>query len=258
MATRPLLIVQTGELERLTAPLAAEASARGIPIYDVSLLHPREEPDYSGHSPILLYGSVALLHGWAKHRPALDAWLFWEEESLSPDTWRDRFGSDFLNHDGAPGTLGNRPTGFHVRPMLNTKAFTAGTQVETDCDPSTQVWASPPKLIDAEARIFIVGGKPVSASLYRLGQESIRSTHHPLLGDALRSAERLASIWLPAEHCVMDLGLHEGVWKLVEFNSIHTSGWYAADVGNVLDALLNSLSEQPSPLTTALRISSGG
>jgi len=35
---------------------------------------------------------------------------------------------------------------------------------------------------------------------------------------------------------VTDVGLSNGRWGLIEFNPIHSAGWYAADLERVIDA----------------------
>jgi hypothetical protein len=102
-------------------------------------------------------------------------------------------------------------------------------------DPKTEVVLSTPKIISAEWRWFIVGGKIVSGSLYRAhGQlRKIRELDVPVIEEA----QALADIWLPHPCVVMDTALVDGEMKVVEFNCINASGFYANDIPAVFDAL---------------------
>lgn len=103
-------------------------------------------------------------------------------------------------------------------------------------DPDTMVVVSEPKNIAAEWRYFIVGGEVVSGSIYRLRNQlrSIYETDTAVLSEARGFANK----WLPDQCCVMDLALlSDDSVKVIEFNCINASGFYANDVPIVFDAL---------------------
>lgn len=103
-------------------------------------------------------------------------------------------------------------------------------------DPSTLVVVSEPKNIDCEWRYFIVDGKIVSGSIYRIRNQlrSIRETDP----DVLAEAQEFANQWLPDRCCVMDLALTSSCeLKVIEFNCINASGFYDADIDAVFKAL---------------------
>jgi len=104
-------------------------------------------------------------------------------------------------------------------------------------DPKTRIVISHPKQIKAEWRWFIVGGKIVSGSMYRAhGQmHQKRATDQ----DVIDEAQSFADKWLPSPCCVMDLALvgpFDEV-KVIEFNCIHSSGFYDNDVSAIFKAL---------------------
>lgn len=239
MTSRPLVIVQADEVAVMTAPLAMAAAAKGYDVYDVSLSHPRPF-DAEGRAPIFIYGSVALLHHWAAKAEALHDWIFWDEAALSPDTWAHHLGNLYLNADGRRTIACEVPAGWYARPMRNAKAFTGGLSIPDNVALDTPVWAAPPKRIDAEVRVFIVGGKPVAASTYQVAGQHVRVTTGAHVDAAVQAATDALRVWTPLNHCVADLALSDGVWRIIEFNCINTSAWYAVNPGVVLDAFVEA------------------
>lgn len=102
-------------------------------------------------------------------------------------------------------------------------------------DPATEIVLSSPKDISAEWRWFIVGGRIVSGSMYRAhGQlRKLRELDQAVIDEA----QALADIWLPCDCVVMDTALVGDDIKVIEFNTINSSGFYDNDVPAVFKAL---------------------
>lgn len=103
-------------------------------------------------------------------------------------------------------------------------------------NPFTKVAISEVQEIDAEWRWFVVGGKIISGSMYRAhGQlQQIRETDQSVINEA----QALADQWLPDSCCVMDTCLlKSGSVKVVEFNTLNSSGFYANDAPAIFDAI---------------------
>lgn len=102
-------------------------------------------------------------------------------------------------------------------------------------EPETMVVVSAPREIQAEWRWFIVGGKVISGSMYRAhGQMRLeRVTEQKMIDEAQSFADK----WLPDQCCVMDLALVGGELKVIEFNTINSSGAYDNDVSAIFKAL---------------------
>ncbi|MCK5019173.1 MAG: ATP-grasp domain-containing protein [Candidatus Peribacteraceae bacterium] len=98
-----------------------------------------------------------------------------------------------------------------------------------------RVLLSKPKNIQCEWRWFIVDGKVVSGSMYRVKNQlrSINETDEAVINEAQEFADK----WLPHPNCVMDLALVDDEVKVIEFNCINSSGFYAHDVKSVFDAI---------------------
>ena len=99
-----------------------------------------------------------------------------------------------------------------------------------------------PKNIKSEWRWFIVDGKIVSGSMYRLN--GILDKREELDPDTILEAQTFADKWLPKQTCVMDLALVDDEVKVIEFNTINSSGFYAHNVDNIIHAMyLNFIRE---------------
>ena len=180
------------------------------------------------------------------------------------------YGDAMLNSDGRFYRLRDVPGyegAMFLRPVHDTKSFTGGLvngdeldkwraglyelrREFTTLDLGTEVMvASPKKLVD-EGRFFIVGGKVVAASSYRVGGRVLyRSidSGNPLFLQMLRFAEGHAVVstrelmpWVPAEAFVMDVGLTDaGEYKVIEVNCLNSSGFYDANMLAVVKAIEN-------------------
>lgn len=101
--------------------------------------------------------------------------------------------------------------------------------------PNTQIVISKPVDIQAEWRWFIVGGKVVSGSMYRLRGHMHRE--RVVDQSVIDEAQLFANKWLPSQCCVMDTALVGGELKVIEFNCINSSGMYDNDVPAIFTAL---------------------
>lgn len=99
----------------------------------------------------------------------------------------------------------------------------------------TKVVISCVKNIQAEWRWFVVDGKVVSGSIYRSRGQLVKRRE---LDDAIISeAQTIADIWLPHRNCCMDLARVNDKLKVIEFNTINSSGFYDNDVNVIFKSL---------------------
>jgi hypothetical protein len=161
------------------------------------------------------------------------------------------FGRDLLNHGARVCALGEvalRETRF-IRPIADGKTF-PGTVVHPDelaswrqslCEGSrrvsaeTQVVVAPPKEIHAEYRFFVVDGRIVTASRYKLGGRM--NPDAEVAPEAEAAARRFVGRWEPDRAFVIDVALTPDGAKVVEINNINAAGWYHADVSRVIQAI---------------------
>jgi len=166
--------------------------------------------------------------------------------------------SDMLNQDMHVMKVKETPEFFKdipdddywfIRPVRDLKEF-AGTvakvaEIKTwmgstasgnfSFDEDTEIVVAPEKHLYSESRFFIVGGKVVDGSYYRMGGKlrTQRITESLLLD----IAQKMADVWLPHECCVMDIADTDEGLKCIEFNTINGSGFYDHDINTIVKAM---------------------
>lgn len=138
---------------------------------------------------------------------------------------------------------------FFIRPERGHKSFT-GQVVnkadllgfistskigKNDLDANEIIVISEPKHILSETRWFVVDGKAISGSTYRVRGQSILVPDNN--DNNLKEAQRMADIWLPHKTCVMDLAETTEGTKVIEFNTFNSSGFYSHDIAKVVAAV---------------------
>ncbi|MCZ7860767.1 ATP-grasp domain-containing protein [Agrobacterium salinitolerans] len=257
-----IFVLQNNSLDRigrLVLPCVEYCTRHGLEFVDRSLTVDLDvdQLDLDDSGGLLVYGSV----GWAKRFKAsrFGRWIDYDEDAFATSTWTPVLGERALNGTGEIMTVqevtrrlasGGR---LHLRPDRNDKAFAGGvfdaatwaemlsekrSSMSVVLD-ETECWASATKTIDQEIRCWFVGGELVETSRYRLdGALVIERVDDPAI---MRVASELGGRYLPRDNAVMDIALHGGEAYVVEYNKIHSAGWYAADVDRVLDAWVADL-----------------
>jgi hypothetical protein len=91
------------------------------------------------------------------------------------------------------------------------------------------------KKIYKEARVWIVGGKPIISSYYKFhGDQPYEESVEPA---GLEFAQNMCDIYQVADAFVMDICLTPDGWKIVEINCINCSGFYKGDLQVLLMAI---------------------
>jgi hypothetical protein len=99
----------------------------------------------------------------------------------------------------------------------------------------TGIILAPVKKLYSEERWFIVGGKVVSGAVYRMGGRLVSS--QILAEENVAHAQEFADKWLPHPCCVMDLADTDEGGKVIEFNTINSSGFYGHDISKIVQAM---------------------
>jgi hypothetical protein len=95
---------------------------------------------------------------------------------------------------------------------------------------------SPVQAIEREWRFFVIDRKVVAGSQYR--HDGILRIREPIPANVWEQARKMAEDWLPSPNIVMDICLlPDGSFRLVEFNCLGASGFYAADIARIVEAL---------------------
>ncbi len=207
--------------------------------------------------PVFTYGStglgaVARGRGW---QPG------YFDENLDYELMLKRYGTLALNADARCGRLDQvEPVTerFFVRPVLDTKSF-AGTvmtrqafeefragvaSVSEEQDVTLRltdrVALAPLTTIYAEYRFFVIAGQVVTGSRYKLGDQVQSVAKVPPAVTAF--AQACAEFWSPNAAYTLDLAETPSGFKVIETNSANSAGFYACDVGAIIDAVNQRLS----------------
>lgn len=254
-----LVLLQNNYVERMTGKIAVAARERGITVCDFSdgpdVEIPYPEGNWDG---VLVYGSVQMVNK-ARNHPELSPWVHVNDEMANSRIWWDKRHLDMLNHLGRTWTAGEFTTEvmpWHVRPLQGFKTFNGGVMTGADVEQmiasnkissDTELMVSPLRDdIVAEVRCFIVDRKIISMSSYRRDNQMcvgpITPTEHDLIHELVYGPTK----WLPMAHIVCDVAiLANGEARIVEFNPLHSSGWYACDHEAVMDAYFEWCSREP-------------
>lgn len=195
-----------------------------------------------------------------------------DAETFRADVWNNHR-SDMLNQSALFTTVTDAPRALKdvdddqemfIRPLFDLKEFagtvcavreikrwmssTASGNFSFSAD--TPIVIAPLQNIQGELRAFVVDGQVVSASWYRqAGQLRPEKITDP---DVLALIQERANDWLPHSCCAMDLALTDSGWRVIEFNTINSSGFYACDISAIAKALTKwGQSLPPSPERTS-------
>lgn len=93
--------------------------------------------------------------------------------------------------------------------------------------------------IQQEIRCWIVEGKLVTASQYKIGNR-VNMLNMDNNGEVQVFVRQMCKIYCPARAFVLDICLYEDEYKVVEINCINCSGFYDADMSKLIQALENT------------------
>ena len=210
------------------------------------------EPQINTNNVICM-GAVALRHA-AKRRnwtPGVydmsdfefeDHLKHWGDRMLNADSQVVKFGE--AQYEGE----------MFIRPSRDTKAFTGmlceaselkgwqeqvarlGKDPNGNLTSETLIQVCSPKPIFGEYRFFIVDGKVATASMYKFGSGVFLQEHNE--NSIYRECvEEALSVWQPLPAFVMDIADTPNGPKIIETNTINSSGMYAIDVQRLVFAL---------------------
>lgn len=169
------------------------------------------------------------------------------------------YGEHMLNSDGTFINYGDElpeylPDYFFARPSKDSKVFSGGlftksswkkwveTPVSADViesilSPETRIFVAPAKNgIQKEIRCWIVDGKVITISLYKLGSKGFQQNYDHE-EEAINYAQKIANIFSPSRAFVLDICLHNGEYKVVEINCMNCSGYYDSNMNKLIQAL---------------------
>jgi len=184
-----------------------------------------------------------------------------DSQNFDFDHWSKGFGLDnILNGDSFVSLAGELPDldyDVFIRPFKDDKIFTGMTMIkeyyadwkrhlthfkpEDGFDPKslnayTPVTVSSVKDIYSEHRFFVVDGKVVTGSTYKLG-DTVK--YDSIIDQKIVDfAQSMADRWQPADAFVIDIADTPNGLRVVEINTFGVSGFYYSDMFKVVDALI--------------------
>jgi hypothetical protein len=200
---------------------------------------------------IFVFGSVKLAR--------ITSELGWSPGSMLNDqhdfmSYKDHYKEHLLNYDSTIHRLGDElewSGDMFLRPTNDNKAFTGSLftleewidkreyilhNLKSDViNEDTLIQLTTPRNIQKEIRCWVVGGKVVTASQYRLGNSVVLDAN--VEPEALEFAQRMVDIHSIASSFVIDVCLSEGEWKIVELGCINSAGFYHSDLSLMIQKL---------------------
>lgn len=241
--------------EYMTQNNISHTSVKPIPFANIFV--PEDVDDYSDATyekyfdksiPTVSFGSYALANQLVQEGYIPGGFI---NENFNIQTQMQHWGKDiFLNSDAVFGTtITTTPDwkNIFIRPVHDTKVMQAQVvehdnyeffmkQLKASVGDDFEILLSKAKDILAEYRLFIVNGKVVAHSLYKLRGEVIYNINVPSY--IIEIAEELCHKWTPAKAFVMDFAETETEFLVLEVNNINCAGFYAADIPSIVDAIM--------------------
>jgi len=166
---------------------------------------------------------------------------------------REQFGKELLNYEFMVGDLFSLEPAwdsFFIRPTGNTKLFTGMAITlpefnewrERESVPNSRyqgakLMIAPTCKIDAEYRFFVVDGKIVTGSSYKV-RESIDTSVNPSK-EIVEYTKRMVDLFPLARAYVIDIAETPDGYKIIECNNINSSGLYNCDEYEFIKAINN-------------------
>jgi len=210
-------------------------------------------------SNVFCWGSIKLAHLASENEWRPGSFM---NENHDQQVYAKVYGDEMLNSDGlmirfseafdAPSPI------FFARPCKDTKAFTGQCFMKESWDEfvkasldnghrqtlneNTMVQIASRKDIQREFRAWVVNGKVITASQYKIGNRVVHERcTEPQVMDY---AQRMADLYCPAKAFVMDVCMIESGMKIVEVNCINCSGFYDTDIQKLVASLEDAFNEE--------------
>lgn len=215
------------------------------------------ETSYQGKD-IWCWGSVSMSRLARKYG--------WEPGSMLNDNhdmnvYASHYGDNMLNSGGVIMNAGDPlpawASYFFARPTKDSKAFSGQCfadfawyeWIEQAIQPGnisgglpftkeTQVLIAPLRDIQQEVRCWVVGGRVITASRYKLGSR-VSYENYDNESFFVDFAQSMVDIYQPAEAFVIDVCLSNDELKVVEINCINCAGFYHANMSKLMVAIEN-------------------
>jgi hypothetical protein len=217
---------------------------------------------FSGEIPevskdMIFYGGTGWINNIYNKHPDLPG-IFFNPKSVFT-YWIEKYGENALNFGAKETTLeevseedhpDDKP--FFIRPVRDLKEFNGGVMYFRDIrDWSNKVYCvaedygkipivvGEPFRIAHEWRLFIVNGKVITGSHYRL--YSISQINPDVPQRVIDFAESQAEVYSPTAAFVMDVGESNKNLYVIEVGCLNSAGFYDSDINKIVYEVSNLL-----------------
>lgn len=233
----------------------SHTSVKPVPVLNIFV--PEDVDDYTDASyekyfdksiPTMSFGSYALAQQLIEAGFTPGGYI---NENHNIQIQMNEWGSEnFLNGKCIFTTMGEIKNpgwdNIFIRPVHDTKIMAA--RVIEQCnfrfeveaffsfygDPEFEVLLAEAQEIIAEYRLFIVNGKVIAQSLYKVRGNFCTNKFVPT--EIINKAQELCSKWVPAHAFVMDFAETSEGFKVLEVNNINCAGFYECDIPSIVEA----------------------
>ena len=248
--------IQNNHVQKMTAPVAEFARRHGIDCHDRSSIQGMGPDDWNidwtKYDKVIPIGSVQFIA--ACKDSSIGKHLMYNYSYFSPAYIGHCLGRLALNYEDRiifakyVATLLTSDRSYHIKPtyehklfhgQVYTKELWAETYKEKFAEHRCNV--SEVKPILKEWRFFVIDGKVISGSQYMVNGELEVSPGCP--AEPKEFAQFMVDAWKPFPNFVIDVCSTPAGYRVVELNSIHSSGWYDCDVDMILTKWVRSIRE---------------
>jgi hypothetical protein len=218
-------------------------------------------PDFDpGTDSVFVFGAIKLARIVKKRGWSPGSMM---NENHDYMVYKDHYRENLLNYDSQIFKTSDKlswKTGElkFIRPTQDTKSFTGAVFGEKQWEEfienqlynykseifneDTLIQVSTVKEIYKEIRFWVVDGKIITGSQYRLGNQTIYDSYFE--DEARDFAQSMVDKFQLAKAFVIDVCLTDDGWKIVECGCINCAGFYKADLQKVIAALEDLFSPQ--------------
>ena len=221
--------------------------------------------DFDKFDVIVPYGTVKLIRLWQKGLLPKSVQVFYHEPSFDQFNYARLIPKELLlNGDVQYTTLGQikdwqMATDVFIKPTRDLKAF-AGVIVSKGQTPGEEIFSRPQdsSLSDSEVvliaplreivkefRNFVVDGKVIDSSIYKIGPKVTYERPSTEEFDQIhRFFDIVKSHYEPHDVYVVDFALlADGQWVVIEYNCLNCAGMYSVDRRKIFNAIAHFVSQ---------------
>ena len=216
------------------------------------------------YSAIVPFGAVKLIRLWQRGLVPPNFKVFYDEQRFDQLQYATALDWLLLNGEASYHTLGSVKDipvkeEIFIKPTRDLKAF-AGIIVEAGRTPGEEIFSRPQdssltddeivliapfRRISREYRNFVVGGKLIDSSIYKIGSKITYEVPSNEERKMLQSFfEVVASKYSPIDTYVVDFAMLEnGEMTVIEYNCFNCAGMYSVDRRKVFKAVIDHVAK---------------